>query len=51
MRQGNTPVGSSSSFRDVEYGSRSPSDREPAARRALEAIRGAADADEEDAGE
>ena len=38
-------------FRDVEYGSRSPSDREPAARRALEAIRGAADADEEDAGE
>lgn len=38
-------------FRDVEYGSRSPSDREPAARRALEAIRGAADADEEEAGE
>jgi hypothetical protein len=38
-------------FRDVEYGSRSPSDRAPAARRALEAIRGATDADEEEDGE
>ena len=35
-------------FRDVEYGSRSPSDRAPAARRALEAIRGATDADGEE---
>jgi hypothetical protein len=38
-------------FRDVEYGSRSPSDRAPAARRALEAIRGATDADEEEEAE
>jgi transglutaminase-like putative cysteine protease len=38
-------------FRDVEYGSRSPSDHAPAARRALEAIRGATDADEEEEAE
>ncbi|QWC18594.1 transglutaminase domain-containing protein [Halorubrum sp. 2020YC2] len=38
-------------FRDVEYGSRSPSDRAPAARQALEAIRGATDADEEEEAE
>jgi len=35
-------------FRDVEYGSRPPRDRAPAARRALEAIRGATDADGEE---